>query len=401
MTLREAVEAQNKLRAEIRTLMGSLKANTDGTVATEIRNKVDAMLADANTLKVDIERLEASAESEDRSLPSNRPPREGVESGERDERSQEERNRASNVALRSYLRNERFEQRDLTVAADGAVMIPTNALPPTLAQRSAGNIYDVVGHTRTTTGEPISFPLWDDTANTVVLDSTTIGNGTDPVQSGLTIRVDGLRTGDPLLVDNKLIQDLNYDLIGYVNLMMQERYTRGVSQLIQSGNGSSFTGLAGNIPATLHSEVAATLGYDDFVNLIATLDPAYHNGACFSFSNTVLGSVLKIKDSELRPIFIPYLDGATSGFVGQLLGFPVKINQYAPTVATGNVPVVFGDHAKGYQLREVLPGLVIKQSSQRWIELNRTGIVAFARAGGAPTLANTTTYSPLQALTIS
>jgi hypothetical protein len=44
--------------------------------------------------------------------------------------------------------------------------------------------------------------------------------------------------------------------------------------------------------------------------------------------------------------------------------------------------------------------VVIKQSSQRWIELNRLGVVAFARAGGAPTIASTT-FSPLVGLTIA
>lgn len=83
-----------------------------------------------------------------------------------------------------------------------------------------------------------------------------------------------------------------------------------------------------------------------------------------------------------------------------LFGFPVKINQFAPTVATNNVPIIFGDHQKGYLLREVNPGLVIKQSAQRWIELNRLGVIGFARAGGAPTLANATTYSPLVGLKV-
>ena len=104
--------------------------------------------------------------------------------------------------------------------------------------------------------------------------------------------------------------------------------------------------------------------------------------------------MLKIKDSQGRPIFIPYLDGATSGFAGQILGFKVKIDQYSPTVASGHVPVRFGDFSKGYLLREVTPGLVIKQSNQRWIELNRLGFVGFARAGGAPTLANATHLQP-------
>src|SRR5580704_15534412 len=133
MTLREIVEKRNRLLAEARQIMAS------PTLSNEQRAQVDTMLTDANTLKADIERLEASAESEERSLPANRPPREGFEHSEADNRSQEERNRASNVALRAYLRGDRFEQRDLTVAADGGVMIPVAALPPVLAQRSAGS----------------------------------------------------------------------------------------------------------------------------------------------------------------------------------------------------------------------------------------------------------------------
>jgi HK97 family phage major capsid protein len=396
MTLRELIEKRNRLLAEARQAMSAPE------LSTEQRTKVDAMLTDANVLKADIERLEGCAETEERSLPTNRPPRDGFDgSTETDNRSQEDRNRASNVALRAFMRGERFEQRDLTVAADGGVMIPVAALPPVLAQRSAGSIYDIVGHVRTATGEPIRFPLWDDTGNGMVLDSTAVGGGTDPSVAGVTIQTDGLRTGDPLLIDNKLIQDLDYDLISYVNQALTQRYVRGVSQYVNQGNSSNFTGLNGNVPATVETATAGVLAYDDFVALITALDPAYAAGACFAFSNTVLGDVLKIKDSELRPIFIPYLDGATSGFAGQILGYPVKINQYGASVASTNVPVLFGDFAKGYQLREVKPGLVIKQSSQRWIELNRLGVVGFARAGGAPTLANTTTYSPIQGLKVS
>lgn len=389
MTLRELIEKRNRLLAEARQVMAAPE------LSSEQRAQVDAMLTDANNLKADIERLEACAESEQRSLPESRPARDGFESGDADNRAPEERNCATNVALRAFLRGDRFETRDLTVAADGGVMIPVAAVPPVVAQRSAGAIYDIVGHMRTTTGEDVRFPLWDDTGNGLVLDSAAIGNGTDPTVSGVTIKTDGLRTGDPLLIDNKLIQDVSYDLVTYVNQAMMQRYMRGVSEAINAGNSSNIVGLTGNIPAPVTTEAVGALGYDDFVAMIAALDPAYHPGAVFSFSNASLGLVLKIKDSQERPIFIPYLDGATSGFAGQILGFPVKIDQYAPTVATGNVPVRFGDFGMGYQLREVLPGLVIKQSSQRWIELNRLGLVGFARAGGAPTLANSTTYSPI------
>jgi HK97 family phage major capsid protein len=394
MTLREKIEARNRVLAEARQLM------TAADVSTETRTKVDAMLADAQTMKSDIERIEASAESEERSLPVNRPPREGFESGDVDNRSQEDRNRASNVALRSFLRGERFETRDLTVAADGGVMIPVAALPPVVAQRSAGSIYDIVGKMRTATGEDVRVPLWDDTGNGLVLDSAAIGNGTDPSVTGVTVKTDGLRTGDPLLLDNKLVNDLSYDIVSYVNQSLTDRYLRGVSQFIQSGNASNFVGLTGNIPTPVTTAVVATIGYDDLNAIVSALDPSYAANAMFAFSNTTLGKVRGIKDVQGRPIFLEFTDGAVSGFAGSLFGFPVKINQFAPAVASGNVPVVFGDFQKGYLLREVTPGLVIKQSGQRWIELNRLGVVGFARAGGAPTLANSTTYSPLVGLKI-
>lgn len=201
MTLRELIEKRNKLLADARQVM------TGTDLSTETRSKVDAMLTEANGLKADIERLESCAESEERSLPKAGIPRAAVESVETDDRTQEQRNKATNKAIRAYFRGERFETRDLTIAADGGVMVPTAALPPVLAQRSAGSIYDVVHKMRTATGEPVRVPLWDGTSDVLVLDSTAVGTGTDPSVSGVTIQTDGLRTGDPVLIDNKLIQD--------------------------------------------------------------------------------------------------------------------------------------------------------------------------------------------------
>ncbi len=389
MNLRELIERRNRLLAEVRQLL----AGTN--ITAEMRSKADTMLADANALKADIERLEACAVSEERSLPVNTPPRGAVESVESDDRTPEQRNRASNTALRSFFRGERFEQRDLTVAANGGVMIPVAAIQPVQAQRSAGSIMDIVRRLRTTTGEDVRVPLWDDTTNGFVLDSTSITT-TDPSISGVTVKVDGLRS-NPILIDNKLIQDLDYDLVSDVNAAINARYQRSVSQAIVQGNTSNFTAL--QVVSTVTSAAPGAIGYDEILALSTSLDPAYIMNAVFSMSNATLGKVLDIKDGNQRPIFMPFTEGATSGFVGTIFGYPVKLDQFAPSVAAGNVPVRFGDHAQAYILREVSPGVVIKQSDQRWIELNRTGIVAFARAGGAPSIASTT-YPPLVGLTM-
>jgi len=391
--LKNLIEQRNKLLADARLIMNGQN------VTEEQRSQVDKMLTDANGLKADIERLESCAETEERSLPEHRdaPPRGAVEQRNLDSRSFEERRAATNIALRAYISGEQFEQRDLTVAANGGVMIPVAALEPVQAQRSAGSIYDIVRKLRTNTGEDVKVPLWDDTSNGFVLESAAIATN-DPAISGITVKVDGLRS-NPILLDNKLVQDVAYDLVADVNAAIQQRYMRSISQAITIGNTSNFIGLQGNVPSALTTATVAAVGYDDLVGLMTALDPAYGNGAAFAFSNTVLGSILKVKDGQQRPIFIPFNDGATSGFAGTLFGYPVKINQYGSIVATGNTPIMFGNFSAGYVLREVTPGIVIKRSTERWIEMNRLGVVAFARAGGAPTIASTA-FSPILSLTI-
>lgn len=389
--IKTLTEKRAKLLVDARQLM------TGENITAETRSKADAMIAEAEVIRGDIERFKATEpEPEQRSRTA--PPRGEVEqtgSETADERTYEQRNRASNIALRSFLRGEKFETRDLTVAANGGVMIPVAAVQPVQAQRSAGSIYDIVRKMRTSTGEDVRVPLWDDTSNGFVLDSTAITT-TDPSITGVTVKVDGLRS-NPILLDNKLVQDLDYDLVADVNAAINQRYLRSVSQAIVVGNASNFVALSA--PSALTTATTAKLGYADLVGLMTALDPAYSPNAVFSFSTATLGVVQNIVDGNGRPIFMPFTEGATSGFAGTIFGYPVKIDQYAPAVATGNAAVRFGDHAAAYCLREVSPGIVIKQSADRWIELNRLGVVAFARAGGAPTIASTT-YPSLVSLTV-
>jgi len=389
MTHRELVEKRNRLLVDARTAMSG------EDISAETRSKVDAMLADAQVLKADIERLEACAVTEERSLPTNAPPRSTFEIAGKDERSFEERNIATNTALRAMLRGERFEARDLTVAANGTYMIPVAAVQPVQAKKAAGSIMDIVKRLKTTTGEDVRVPLWDDTSNGFVLDSASITT-TDPSISGVTVKVDGLRS-NPILLDNKLVADVTYDLVSDVYASIQLRYQRSVSQAIVQGNSSNFTALSA--PSALTGSTSGVVKYADLVNLMTALDPAYAPNAVWSFSTTTLGSILNITDTNGRPVFLPFNDGATSGFVGSLFGFPVKIDQYAPTITAGNTPIRFGDHLAAYTLREVEPGIVIRTTDQRYIELNRLGVVAFARAGGAPTIASSSTPS-LVSLTI-
>ena len=377
MTKQEMLDKRNKLMIDARAIM----AGAD--VTAEQRTAVDKMLADANVIKADVERMISleTMEAEQRSVPG-RVPQAGAVSAEAETRSVEERREATGKALRSYLKGESFERRDLTVAADG-VLIPTGVADAKIALKAWGSVYDLVFKLNTSTGEPMKAPLINDVANGFVLNSVAITT-TDASVAGPTISVDDIRS-NPILLDNSLLQDSSFDLVKFVETATQSRYARYAASAITLGNASNVGALSA-ITAGITAATTLTTGYSDLVNLFAQLDPAYQIGAAFLMSNTTLATqVMTIKDSNGRPIFMNFNDGGISGFAGTIFGFPVKLNPYQPAVGVGNPYIQFGSFEQGYTYRSVAPGLMLKSSKDRWIELNRTGFVAFARVGGAVT----------------
>jgi len=377
MTSKELRDKRSKLMFDAHQIMSG------ETVSAEQRQSVAKMLADAQQFGSDADMLEA-CEAETRSASNVQRSQIGDTA---EARSREERYEATSKALRSYLVGERFESRDLTVSANG-VLIPTGVADPKIAKKSAGSVYDVVGKLRTSTGEPMQLPLINDTANGFVLNSANISTA-DPTIGSLTISVDDLRA-DPIELDRSLIQDSAFDLVSFIQTATQDKYMRSVSSAITSGNGSHVGALtAVSTKVTTAANTAIT--YADLVQVLATIEPAYMDGACWLMSNTTLANqVYNIKDSNARPIFLPFNDGGQSGFAGTIFGYPVKINPYQTAFAAAAEAVVqFGNFQQGYTLREVEPGVTFRVLNERYGEFNQIGVVAFARVGGALTDAGT------------
>jgi len=370
MTAQELRDKRSKLFFDAHQIM------TGENVSAEQRQSAAKMIADAEQLRADAEMI-AACEAETRSA-SNVQRSQIADAGET--RSREERNEATNKALRAYARGEQVETRDLTVAADGA-FIPTGVAQTVIAKKWAGSVYDVVGKLSTATGNPMNLPLVNDTAQGFVL----IGNSattTDPSVSSVTIGIDDYRS-NPILLDNSLLQDSAFDLLSFITDAEQSRYQRTIASAITAGNGSQIAALtAVSTKVTTNSNVGIT--YSDLTKVLGTLDVAYSTGACWLMSNaTLTGQIMNIVDGQSRPIFLPFNDGGQSGFSGTLFGFPVKINPYQTAFAASAEAVVqFGNFNEGYKLREVQPGITIKVLRERYAELNRLGVVAFARAAG-------------------
>jgi HK97 family phage major capsid protein len=399
MTIQELREKRAKLLVDAQAIMSG------ENVTAEQRTNVDKMLADANSLQADVQRLEQleAFDKENRSqhsIPRGQPGN-GEAEPEVDTRSASERRAATNKAIRTWMSNDQtvsrsFERRDLTVAANGGVMIPVGVDEPRVALQSYGSIYDLVHKMKTLTGEAVKVPYLNDAANLFVLNSAAITT-TDPGTGGITCSIDDIRM-NPILIENSLIQDTTFDLVGFIEKSTQTRYLRTLSKWLTLGNTSNVAALSTYATGAVTSNTTLVTKYADFTAMLAALDPAYAIGACFLMSNVTLSNgVLNILDGNQRPIFLPFNDGGISGFAGTIFGYPVKLNPYQPGVGVGNSYIQFGNFEAAYTLREVaaasgvpstVPGqgtIMLRRLDERYAELNKVGFVAFARVGGVIT----------------
>lgn len=107
----------------------------------------------------------------------------------------------------------------------------------------------------------------------------------------------------------------------------------GQVQYIGSGNA---TGLGSAVDAKL-------------IDLIHALKSGYRQGACFVMNSATLARVRKLKTADGAFLWQP---GMVEGQPDRLLGYPVVEAEDMPDVATGAVPIAFGNFRHGYLIAE-------------------------------------------------
>ena len=113
------------------------------------------------------------------------------------------------------------------------------------------------------------------------------------------------------------------------------------------------------------SSVTNKLSYVDFATAIGTLEPAYQTNSVWAMNTATVGTVIGLTDTAGRPLFLPGFGDGSLGFVGSILGRPVKLVTQLPNVATGNVQVLFGDFSEAYTFRQQNPGIGVRELAAR------------------------------------
>jgi HK97 family phage major capsid protein len=208
-------------------------------------------------------------------------------------------------------------------------------------------------------GNPINFPTADD-VSTVAADRTiNTATSEDAVTFG-QVALSAYGKSTELLIPYELAMDTALsDLEGRLAELMAERHGRKEQTDFTTGSGSSAPqGMVTGAGTGKTAASATAIAFDEIIDLEASLDPAYRQGAVMMMHQSIFSYLRKLKDSYGRYL-IGEWNAAGSGSGYSILGYPVVFNSaMASTVATGNKTVLLCQPKKFLIRQAGVPDLI-------------------------------------------
>lgn len=274
-----------------------------------------------------------------------------------------------------------------TTGSEGGYTVQTD-IAKTVADalKQYGGVRSVATVIQTEMGNPMSFPTSDGTSEIgELIPENASATNQDPSFSTLSLNVFKFSSKD-IAVPIELLQDSSVDIEAFVLKRITDRLGRITNQMFTVGTGiaqprgivtASTLGITGAAGQT------TTITYDDLIDLIHSVDPAYRmSSQCgFMLHDTTMREIRKLKDDSGRPVFMPGYDGLADAMPDTILGYPVTINQDIPVMAASAKSVLFGDMSR-YYVRDVLQNILHRFEDSVYAKKGQVGFLAWARSGG-------------------
>lgn len=246
----------------------------------------------------------------------------------------------------------------------------------------------VASQITTAQGQDMSWPSTDGTAEIGEQVAQNVAAATADIVFG-TVPVNTYKYGSKTItIPIELLQDSEIDLVSLVQKRMRQRIGRIQNQRFTIGTGSSQPNgitVAASVGKTGTTGQTLTIVYDDLVDLIDSIDVAYlQEGEPLQFmtSQALRKVIRKIKDTSGRPIWTPSYDkGIAGGFLDEVLGYPLNINNDMPAPAANAKSLTFGQH-KNYLIRDAMQVSMFRFDDSAFMSKGQIGYLAWARAGG-------------------
>jgi len=274
-----------------------------------------------------------------------------------------------------------------TTGSEGGYTVQTD-IAKTVADalKAYGGIREVATVIQTEMGNPMSFPTSDGTSEIgELIPENTSANDLDPVFGTVALSVFKF-SSKVVAVPLELLMDSSVDIEAFVLKRITDRLGRVTNQMFTTGTGTAQPrGIvtASTLGVTGAAGQTTTITYEDLVDLVHSVDPAYRaSSQCgFMLHDTTMREIRKLKDDTGRPVFLPGYDGLAEAMPDTILGYPVTINQDMPVMAASAKSVLFGDMSR-YYVRDVLQNTLHRFEDSAYAKKGQVGFLAWARSGG-------------------
>jgi HK97 family phage major capsid protein len=236
---------------------------------------------------------------------------------------------------------------------------------------------------RTDKGNALPMPTFNYTA----VAATIIGEGSASTNDSSTpfgqVVMNAYTYRSPLLpVSVEFLQDSAFGE-SYITDALGQSIARGYNAHATTGTGTGQP--KGIVTASVSGKVGTTgqttsVIFDDLIDLVHSIDPAYRPTSSFMLHDTSLAKVRKIKDTSGRPIFIPGFDGLGKPMPDTILGYPVTINQDMAQMAANTKSILFGAMKK-YKIR-IAKDVQVLRLAERYADQLQVAFLLFARMDG-------------------
>jgi HK97 family phage major capsid protein len=277
-----------------------------------------------------------------------------------------------------------------TTGSEGGYTVATEVATSVLdALKAFGGMRSVAEIIRSSGTGDLSFPASDGTSETGEL----IGQNTTATAADVAFSTIPLVTykfsSKFVSVPFELLQDSNVDIEAFVQTRLATRLARITNTYFTTGTGTAqpkglmAAATVGVTAANSTTQVTA-ITYDSLVDLMHSVDPEYRAlGNCkFMMNDASVKVIRKIKDQNLRPIFVPgYETGVPGGAPDTLLGAPVVINQDIAVMGASAKSIAYGD-LSFYKIRDVMDVSMFRFTDSTFTKLGQVGFLAWMRSGG-------------------
>lgn len=234
----------------------------------------------------------------------------------------------------------------------------------------------------TSDGANLPMPTSDDTAQTGALLSENTAVSEQDITFGQATLGAYTYSSKLIRVSKQLLQDSAFDIGSHLAMKLGERLGRITNAHFTTGTGTAQP--SGIVTGSTVGKTGTTgqttnIIYDDLVDLIHSVDPAYRFNAEFMFNDATLAIIKKLKDGNGLPLFVPSV-GSGGDVTSSILGTSYVINQDMADMAANAKSVLYGDMSK-YIIRDAL-GVQMVRLDERYADLLQVGFMAYSRHDG-------------------